>query len=345
MDAADDISREFWARTRPGRLSPQMEITGEGIVFGPATILAGMEKDGRGRPRLVVDERRAAAILSTAFEQGIDPLFLARLRRAAGLWNEGEAALAQLHLIFADAPACDDPDLVLRLFVAEEMLKAGVGPDILLKAQGVDPGLFAEAGAPLVKAAYNPDQPRDAHGRWSGGGAEAEPAAYRGKGRLKAIGRFLEWLGSRARRFERESEETKHPEPLRPETRPEPVQPGNRPEVSKPDYPLPRPGRGEPVDIPGLPLEIKGIDNTNDGAKAADYSVELTRREFESQLLKQGWTPVPTQDGKAMNYSSTEGARYSIRDFSKSTGGATAEYFHPQSNIKDANMKLRLRNE
>ncbi len=81
------------------------------------------------------------------------------------------------------------------------MLKAGVGPDVLLKAQGADPDLFTDAGAPLAKAHYNPDQPRDAHGRWSRGGAGAEPAADRGKGRLKAIGRFLEWLGSRARRF------------------------------------------------------------------------------------------------------------------------------------------------
>ncbi|WP_174514186.1 hypothetical protein [Methylocella tundrae] len=341
MDAADDISRAFWARTRPGRLSPQMEITGEGIVFGPATILAGMEKDGRGRPRLVLDERRAAAILSTAFEQGIDPLFLARLRRAAGVWNEGEAALAQLHLIFADAPACDDPYLVLRLFVAEEMLKAGVGPDILLKAQGVDPGLFAEAGAPLVKAAYNPDQPRDAHGRWSGGGAEAEPAAYRGKGRLKAIGRFLEWLGSRARRFEREPGETKPPEPLRPETRPEPVQPGKRPEVSKPDYPLPRPGRGEPVDIPGLP-GVKGTDISNPRTSSPNYDLDMTRDGFEASLREQGWKSEPTSAENVTNYFSPDGAKYSVRDDSKSHDGPSANYFHVDGAGR-VDMKLRLR--
>ncbi len=108
MDAADDIAREFERRTRPGRVSPQMAITGEGIVLGPGTVLARMETDARNRPRLGFDPRGAAAILCTVLELPVGPHLLGKVRRAAELWNAGEPALAQFHLIFAGLPPCGD---------------------------------------------------------------------------------------------------------------------------------------------------------------------------------------------------------------------------------------------
>ncbi len=264
------------------------------------------------------------------------------MRRAVELWNAGEHALAQFHLIFAGLPPCGDEGAQLRIFVAEKMLEAGVSPDVLLKAQGVDPASLAAFDAPLAKFNFNEAQSRDWHGRWDGRGNVEEAAWRRGKNRLKPLIDFLESLGSRARRWRREEEKPHEVEPARP--KPETERPGTRLEYAKPDYPLPRPGKGEPVDLPGLP-GVKGTDQTNRGAKAADYNTDLTRGEFESRLLEQGWSAQPTSDGKAMNYSSPDGARYSVRDFSKSTGGATAEYFHPRSNTKDADMKLRLRSE
>jgi hypothetical protein len=136
LDAPDDIAGEFERRTLPGRVSPQMAITDAGIVLGPGTVLAPMETDARGRLRLAFDARGAAAMLCTALERPVDPRLLGKMRRAAELWNAGEPALAQFHLIFAGLPPCGDEGAQLRIFVAEKMLEAGISANVLLKAQG-----------------------------------------------------------------------------------------------------------------------------------------------------------------------------------------------------------------
>jgi hypothetical protein len=150
------------------------------------------------------------------------------MRRAVELWNAGEPALAQFHLIFAGLPTCGDEGAQLRAFIAEKMLQAGVSPDVLLKAQGVDPASLAAFDSPLEKVNYNPAEPRDERGWWSGGGVEE--AAWRGKNRLKPIIDFLELLGTRARRWGAEEQRPHEAEPARP--KPEPAQP--KPEVSAP---------------------------------------------------------------------------------------------------------------
>jgi hypothetical protein len=68
--------------------------------------------------------------------------------------------------------------------------------------------------------------------------------------------------------------------------------------VHEPDYPLPRPGNGEPVNIPGLPSDIKGVDVTNRNARMPNYELDLSCGEFESKLREQGWTERPSDDGK-----------------------------------------------
>lgn len=68
------------------RLYPRMEITSEGLTLGAGTVLAGIAKDERGRPRLTFDdEPRALALLATAYEQPVEPYLLAKLRRACDL--------------------------------------------------------------------------------------------------------------------------------------------------------------------------------------------------------------------------------------------------------------------
>ena len=75
-----------------------------------------------------------------------------------------------------------------------------------------------------------------------------------------------------------------------------------------------------------------------------NYEINLTRQEFESKLAQSGWAKAPSPDGKIMNYIK-DGARYSVRDNAKSTGGPTADFFHPSGNGKRIDMKLRLRND
>jgi hypothetical protein len=87
------------------RLHPRMEITGERLTLGAGTVLAGMARDGRGRPRLALDdEQRALALLATAYDWPVEPYVVAKMCRAAELWNDGDEALAHIHLAFARLP-------------------------------------------------------------------------------------------------------------------------------------------------------------------------------------------------------------------------------------------------
>ncbi|HUI22479.1 MAG TPA: hypothetical protein VLZ74_15740, partial [Methylocella sp.] len=91
------------------------------------------------------------ALLATAYEQLIGLHMLVKIRRAAQLWNEGEKALAHFHLDFVNLPIRDGAELALRLFVAGELIEAGVEPGTLMKAQGFDP-------APPDMLKFNPGQ-------------------------------------------------------------------------------------------------------------------------------------------------------------------------------------------
>jgi hypothetical protein len=104
---------------------------------------------------------RVSSLLATAFEQPFEPFVLAKIGRACELWNEGEKALAHIHLAHAGLPPCDEAR-ALRLFVADELLESGATPAALMKAQG-----FEAAPLPLVKF---PGQPRvpAGNGRESG---------------------------------------------------------------------------------------------------------------------------------------------------------------------------------
>jgi hypothetical protein len=59
-----------------------------------------------------------------------------------------------MHLAHAILPRCDE-ELALRLFVADELIEAGIAPEMLVKAQGFDRAPFA-----LLKAHFNPDHRR-----------------------------------------------------------------------------------------------------------------------------------------------------------------------------------------
>jgi hypothetical protein len=195
-----------------------------------------MARDERGCPRIVLDdEPRALALLATAYEQPVKACVVAKLRRACERWTEGEKALAHIHLAHAGLLPCG-PDRALRLFVADELIEAGVTPRMLMKAQGLDP-------APLALLKFNPDQPRvpagsgresgewtsgDAgNGRENGGStsddANIAPVAFRSRsrhgrgGRFDWIDRFLELFRER-RKQPTPEEKPREPEVAKPET-------------------------------------------------------------------------------------------------------------------------------
>jgi hypothetical protein len=155
---------------REARLRPRMEITGQGLTLGAETVLAKMARDEGGGSTLTLDdEPRVMAPLATAYERPIGARVVAKIERAFELWNEGDKALAHIHLAHADLPSCSE-ERALRLFAAHELLNSGVTPEALLKAQGFD-------SAALAFLKYSPDQPRvpagsgRESGRWTYHGA------------------------------------------------------------------------------------------------------------------------------------------------------------------------------
>jgi hypothetical protein len=210
MEQTQELLQKWDVRAR----RPRMEISGEGLMLGAGTVLAGMAREGRGRPRLALDdEPRVMALLATAYERPVEVRLLAKLRRAAELWNDGEKALAHIHLAHTGLPPCG-PDQALRLFVAAELIEAGVTPETLMKAQGFDP-------APLAMLKFNPAQPRwpagtgRDSGRWSGG-ASVDTAGVK-----DFVARLLLEAARRAARALRPSEpEPPNPEVVNPETKP-----------------------------------------------------------------------------------------------------------------------------
>jgi hypothetical protein len=208
---------------------PRMEITGEGQTLGAGTVLAGMAQVERARPHLALDdEPRVMALLATAYERPVDVRLLAKLRRAAELWNTGEKALAHIHLAHASLPPCEE-EQALRLFVADELNEAGVAPETLMEAQGFDP-----APLDLLKANFNPAQPR-----WPGSGRDScewsGDASVDTAGVKEFIARLLLEAARRAARALRPSE----PEPPNPET-------------VKPESKLPEAPEAEDLQLPKL---------------------------------------------------------------------------------------------
>ncbi|SFK55537.1 DUF4258 domain-containing protein [Methylocapsa palsarum] len=184
---------------RAERLHPCMEITGEGgLMLGAGTMLGEIWRDEYGRPRLAIDGARTGALLASAFERPVAADGLAKLQRAAVLWNEDEKALAHIHLAHIGLPPCDEA-AALRLFIADALLTAGASPQTLIEAQNLAPHF----------AKFNIDQPRvpagngRESGQWAGEDAGPAPAAFRsrrerggrrGSGGFHAIHEFLDWL-------------------------------------------------------------------------------------------------------------------------------------------------------
>lgn len=70
-------------------------------------------------------------------------------------------------------------------------------------------------------------------------------------------------------------------------------------------------------------------------------------KEFEANLLQSGYADVTTQNAARNGvklFRSASGDSYSIRPFSSSTKGPTAEYF-PSGSSSSANLKIRLGGE
>ncbi|MGE3784595.1 MAG: hypothetical protein AB7H71_17875 [Alphaproteobacteria bacterium] len=121
---------------------------------------------------------RILTLLSVAYSKPVDPAVLGNIRRASAAWRDGETVLALIHLAHSALPPLPDENAADRLSAADHLLAAGIGGRDLLKLCGIDTTAFD-----LLKAGFNPAQPRvpagnPDGGQWTFAGGPAAPDKY-----------------------------------------------------------------------------------------------------------------------------------------------------------------------
>ena len=135
-------------------------------MFGAGTLVAPMRRGGDTLD--LSGEDRILALLSAAFAAPINPAVLGKLRRAAEVWAQGDKCLAQIHLAHLRLPKLESDEQAFRLFLADQLIASGHSSRELCGALGFD--------LPEGLKKYNPDEPRDDHGRWTSGEASGGSA-------------------------------------------------------------------------------------------------------------------------------------------------------------------------
>jgi hypothetical protein len=80
-------------------------------------------------------------------------------------------------------------------------------------------------------------------------------------------------------------------------------------------------------------------DVTRAGSGVANIATDVTKSQFEKNLINSGFTRSMSKDGKAIILEKN-GARYILRDGAKSTGRPTADFYKAGSTSAD--LKIRL---
>jgi len=169
-----------WSLPRGGEaIDPVMRFSQEGLVFGAGTLLA---KSRGGDRNVSIDplDPRLHALLAAAHLRRPSARALAHLRKAAERWNEGDDALAAMHLTLSGLDRLAEPETdAHRLFLADGLLNGGVEAAAVIGA--------IEAGGTALDGLrkFDPDQPRvpagsgRTSGEWtsSGDSPAASPAS------------------------------------------------------------------------------------------------------------------------------------------------------------------------
>ena len=166
MGAIERFEHEFLALRKRHSPSWSLAFTEAGLVLGAGTLVAPMRRGGGTLD--LSGEDRILALLAAAFSAPVNPAVLAKLRRAAELWAQGDKCLAQIHIEHLRLPKLDSEEQAFGLFLADRLIASGHSPRDLCEALGFD--------LPEGLKKYDPDEPRDDHGRWTTGGASGGSA-------------------------------------------------------------------------------------------------------------------------------------------------------------------------
>ena len=137
----EDIRKAWRAHSAVAPIEPLMCFKAQGLVLGADTVLAPCGRE-QGGGTIAVDgaEQRLLTLLSSAYSRTIGEEALGHISRAAHRWNRGEKSLASVHLALTRLGHLDRPqEAARRLFYTDTMLAAGVEPDAIFSALGLQP--------------------------------------------------------------------------------------------------------------------------------------------------------------------------------------------------------------
>ncbi|WP_158812520.1 DUF6572 domain-containing protein [Methylocapsa sp. S129] len=220
----ESLRKQWDARAASAPLHCAMTFEGDDLVLGAGTKLAAVERGLRkaDEDAAPTSDARLIAMLSAAYRRPIGAPILGYIRRALVKRGEGETAVALTHLALTGLPKLAQPiEDARRLFMADGLMKAGVGPRTILKALELDESLLTE-----LQRRYNPDQPRvpagngEESGQWTDGSAAGAVGPSARSGRPTARRQYAQNSVSDAERFPTEPENEGEPVTFyNPETR------------------------------------------------------------------------------------------------------------------------------
>jgi len=164
---ADELRKEWRERRASTAIDVVMRLADEGLVFGAGTVLVAA---GESRRDVSIDplEPNLSALLTAAHLRTPTFTGLMHLRKAGECWRGGDEALAAMHLALSGLDRLSRPEAdAQRLFLADRLLRAGFGPDVIVGAV----------------SKYSPDQPRvpagsgRASGQWTSSNGNASIGA------------------------------------------------------------------------------------------------------------------------------------------------------------------------
>ena len=138
---AERLGKAWRARQGEMSLDAVMSFARDGLVLGARTVPAPATKSGPNRAiRLDASEARLVTLLCAAHLRPVTPGALGHIRKAAERWNEGDNGLAEVHLALSGIAKLAEPGpAAQRLFLADGLMEAGIEPDAILRALGLDP--------------------------------------------------------------------------------------------------------------------------------------------------------------------------------------------------------------
>ncbi len=178
--------RERWrAREAATSIHDVMDFGPDGLVLGAGTVLA-QRKAVSPAPN-GDDEARLLTLLSVAYARPVPAQVLKHIQRATLRWDEGQATLARVHLAMTQLNRLPAPrEAARRLFMADELMKAGMAPADILSSMDID----ASAVLPDMEK-YSPSQPRVPKGSGRPSGQWVHDALAAAGAKATVVGREI----------------------------------------------------------------------------------------------------------------------------------------------------------